>query len=68
MNNEIYYVLSEILESRKNLSNCNNLNDFLTLIHKKPPFYYKKKESIVRDFLDCLVDKYGGVDAIMSRN
>ena len=64
MDETIRNILNSILDSHKNLENCTNLDDLLRLIHKKPPFYYQKKENIVREFLDCLVDIYGSVDSI----
>ena len=64
MDEELYIILYKVLDSHKELASCANKDEFFKLIYKRPPFYYHKKENIVRCFIDKLVEKYGSVDAV----
>lgn len=64
MDQELYLILNEILNSHREIAALKSEKDFLNLIHKKPPFYYMKKENIIGTFLDNAVKRYGNVENV----
>ena len=47
--------LKEVILSDKALSDCRSYADFQELLNRKPPFYYTKKETLVKEFVRQVV-------------